>query len=286
MRFGQCLNGILLAMVVHGVHADGVIRTVERLQDGTVSVRLAWSFAVAPSSALILQETVPAGWTVEEPVGEPTPLDAVRLGDGTVKFLLGMFPGMALQGETRYTLRPPEGAPSEDEFLGGAYQTYQGSTYVFAATLGAGVVQGQDEYAAWAGDRGLVGADAEPHADPDEDGMDNDQEFVADTDPLDPQSLFKVVRFHVEPGTPPRITLEWLSGEDRIIHLEWLPFPAAGTIPRTPEFPAPDSEGWQRIWTLAPPPATRAPSAGPSVRQSTPDVVTQPGLYRLVVERP
>jgi subtilisin family serine protease len=72
----------------------------------------------------------------------------------------------------------------------------------------------------------LTGTD--PGADPDGDGMNNLQEFIAGTDPVDPTSLLRIVAIEKSPGNP-QFTLTWTSVPGKVYQISRSPSLAEGS---------------------------------------------------------
>lgn len=119
----------------------GVQRSVDQLADGRLVIELAWSLASPPSSCLILEEHVPAGWLFQaEPDAEPTL--SWRQQAQRVDLAVGVTSLPGASGSITYGLLPPP--------------AWQGGTVLFSGTATTMVgekqvrvpVGGADSYAA------------------------------------------------------------------------------------------------------------------------------------------
>jgi hypothetical protein len=83
------------------------------------------------------------------------------------------------------------------------------------------IIPAEDGYEAWAkamfGDAGLP--EAERTADPDDDGMNNEGEFVAGTDPNDPASVLRILTLRVD-APQNRAILNWQSVSGKNYRIE------------------------------------------------------------------
>ncbi|MDD5707058.1 MAG: hypothetical protein PHR35_14130 [Kiritimatiellae bacterium] len=270
-----CLSAVMACAVAQRGVGD-CLRTIRLEDDARVAISIAWSFPVSPDACLILREQVPAGWRFAEYEYSGGADVAMRQGADGLSFAIGLFTAASSQGSLTYWLTPTGDAAQSP--LSGTWRTTFDVSDTSSAIAGdAALPSGAaapESFEGWAAAIGLP-PDADPDADPDGDGFDNRAEFVAQTDPLDAQSVFRITDWRLLPGPPASLSVAWLGATNRTVLLEWLP--ADGT-----------AGAWQCIWTSTP--LNRVERAlpaaiGPNVVEAPP-IGHQPGMYRLHVAEP
>ncbi len=235
-----------------------VTRTAEAQDSGAVRVCLTWSFETVPTSAIVISETIPPGWTaVLSPESEPI-VDAIRTSEDSVNFLIGLH-ALSIVGSMTYELVPPIAREETLSFSG---------TY----SLSQGVLILTDEIS---GSMSCVSCAPVP-------------DIEANVE------MVKIVSFELTEGTSPRVTVGWTGTESgQEVHIEWCPVnglkqdeSSSRGVGLAGETVTP---GWTDFWSVD----TASPSGGvlstskvldgtpKSVYQATPDKDAQPGFYRL-----
>ncbi len=82
-----------------------------------------------------------------------------------------------------------------------------------------------------------------PGADPDQDGHTNEQEFIADTDPRDPDSVLKIVAVASFAGSPPTLELQFNAVATRAYTLQSRVDSPTGVWESLQQIPAPPQNG-------------------------------------------
>lgn len=133
----------------------------------------------------------------------------------------------------------------------------QPGNYVLRLTASDGVLAATDDvaievsgetFAAWQARHFLPAEllDPEisgPQADPDEDGHTNEQEFIADTDPRDPNSVLKFVAVASSTGNPPMLGIQFNAVATRAYTLQSRTDSLTGVWENLQQIPAPAESG-------------------------------------------
>ena len=88
--------------------------------------------------------------------------------------------------------------------------------YIELCSVGAEAPTWDELYAAWLQDFPTIGNSTNKTDNPDGDAFDNESEFIAGTDPTDPNSVFKVTQFD-----PSGFIVHWNSVSGRVYSVDW-----------------------------------------------------------------
>ena len=198
----MALKGLVVGMALCVPVAFGGMTAVRSIDEGfragggkTYETKVTVFVEGKAPSAMILQEDLPEGWTVERATWNEVDFMPRQVSGGTNKWLfgLGTAPGA---GTLRYVTRTTQ-AVERAYAISGNLAYLDGSVQVVAETAGDAVVLAMDSDSDGIPDDwevkyyGAVAA-CDAKADTDGDGMSALDEFVAGSDPTDGKSFFCV----------------------------------------------------------------------------------------------
>ena len=198
----MALKGLVVGMALCGTVAFGGMTAVRSIEEGfragggnAYETKVTVSVEDKAPSAMILQEDLPEGWTVESATWNGADFMPRQVSGGTNKWLfgLGTAPGA---GTLRYVTRTTQ-AVERAYAISGNLAYLDESVQVVAETAGDAVVLAMDSDSDGIPDDwevkyyGTVAA-CDAKADTDGDGMSALDEFVAGSDPTDGNSFFCV----------------------------------------------------------------------------------------------
>lgn len=128
------MMGVFFAVWVDTASAT-ISRTIERVSEVRVAVRLDWSFAAEPQSGLIVEEAIPEGWLLQgADCGGMVP--HIREEALSVAMATGIEAPLASSGSLTYWLHNPSVQTGDELHFDGTAYVIQGTEPVSLAVSG------------------------------------------------------------------------------------------------------------------------------------------------------